>query len=244
MSVENSSRSMLARALGVLRTFQPGEPELPLSEIARRADMPKATAHRITTELVTEGILERGEKGLRLGVGLFLLGARVPRQLVLRDIALPHVQRLHHLTRGSAFVFIADPTGANAALADAVRRPHGPGHGQQTVEETQASEQAATRVLGAFGLATGAHCGAGGAGAQTAEVGRVRHQGFAVGRSATGVTGLAAPLLTAPGVAVGALAVARSQAGLDVGLAAAHLRAACAAVSGELQRSPELMSAV
>ncbi|MCY0958049.1 helix-turn-helix domain-containing protein [Streptomyces sp. H27-H5] len=76
---------MLARGLSVLRCFRPGEPELQLSEIARRADMPKATAHRIISELVEEGMLERGERGLRLGVALFALGARVPRQLTLRS---------------------------------------------------------------------------------------------------------------------------------------------------------------
>ncbi|MFH8977934.1 helix-turn-helix domain-containing protein [Streptomyces sp. NPDC017890] len=240
MSVGNSSRSMLARGLGVLRAFRPSEPELPLSEIARRADMPKATAHRITTELVKEGMLERGEKGLRLGMGLFMLGARVPRQLMLRDIALPHAQHLQRLTHGSAFIFIADPTGADPVLVDAVRHTHGPGGGQ-AVEETWASERAATGVLRAFGAEAFAHRAAR---VQRAEVDRARHQGFTVVRGATGVTGLAAPVLTALGAAAGALAVAGPQAGLDAGLAAAHLKAACAVVSRELQRSPELITAV
>ncbi|MEK8173302.1 hypothetical protein NKH77_43650 [Streptomyces sp. M19] len=89
--------------------------------------MPKATAHRIISELVKEGMLERGERGLRLGVGLFMLGARVPRQLVLRDLAFPHAEQLHRLTRGSAFIFISDTLGPDAALVDAVRRAYGPG---------------------------------------------------------------------------------------------------------------------
>ncbi|MET2715288.1 helix-turn-helix domain-containing protein [Streptomyces harbinensis] len=240
MPAGNNSRSMLARGLGVLRTFRPGELELPLSEIARRADMPKATAHRITTELVKEGMLERGEKGLRLGMGLFLLGARVPRQLMLRDIALPHAQQLYQLTRGSAYVFIADPTGADPALVDTVRHPHRPGR-RQRAEEARACEWAATGVFRAFGTGAVAHRDAP---ARSAEADRVRDQGFAVVRGANGVTGLAAPVLAASGTAAGALAVAGTPAGFDAGRAAAHLRAACAAVTRELRRSPALMSAV
>ncbi|MFC8368836.1 helix-turn-helix domain-containing protein [Streptomyces sp. CB02400] len=241
MSVDNSSRSMLARGLGVLRAFRSGEPELPLSEIARRADMPKATAHRIITELVKEGMLERGEKGLRLGMGLFMLGARVPRQLMLRDIAFPHAEQLHRLTHGSAFVFIADPTGADAALVDAVRRTHEPGRGLG-MEETRASDRAATRVFRAFGAEDDAVAGRG-ARVREVEPARVRHQGFAVVRDVPGVVGVAAPVLTASGAAAGALAVAGPQAGFHVGLAAAHLKAACAAVSRALQRNPELLTA-
>jgi DNA-binding IclR family transcriptional regulator len=233
---------MLARGLGVLRAFRPGEPELPLSEIARRADMPKATAHRIIAELVREGMLERGEKGLRLGMGLFLLGARVSRQLMLRDIALPHAQRLHRLTHGSAFVFVADPAGSDAALVDAVRGAHGPDRGPG-MEEVRASDRAATRVFRAFDaeddtvrqqpvLTRGS------------EAAVVRHQGFAVVRDVSGVTGVAAPVLTPSGAATGALAVAGSRAALDVGLASAHLRAACAAVSRALERAPELVTAL
>ncbi|GAA2264986.1 hypothetical protein GCM10010145_43560 [Streptomyces ruber] len=237
MSVDHSSRSMLARGLGVLRAFRPGEPELPLSEIARRADMPKATAHRIITELVKEGMLERGEKGLRLGMGLFMLGARVPRQLMLRTVAFPHAEQLHRLTHGSAFVFLADPTGTDAALVDAVRRAHGPGRGLG-MEETRVADRAATRVFRAFGAEedTTAHRDVR---VREAEPARVRQQGFAVVRGVTGVVGVAAPVPTAAGAAAGALAVAGPQAGLDVGLAAAHLKAACAAVSRALRRNPE-----
>jgi DNA-binding IclR family transcriptional regulator len=231
---------MLARGLGVLRAFRPGEPELPLSEIARRADMPKATAHRIIAELVREGMLERGEKGLRLGLGLFMLGARVSRQLMLRTIAHPHEEQLHRLTRGSAFLFIADPAGADAALVDAVRGAHGPDPGLG-MEESRASHRAASRVLRAFGAEhdTVVHRAARTPQDQAAAI---RRQGFAVVRDTTAVTGVAAPVLTASGAAVGALAVAGPRTRLDAGLAAAHLRTACAAVSRALQRTPELVT--
>lgn len=231
---------MLARGLSILRCFRPGELELPLSELARRADMPKATAHRIVTELVREGVLERGEKGLRLGVALFMLGARVPRQLKLRDLAFPYAEQLHHLTRGSAFVYISDALGPDAALVDAVRRVYGSGTEPGAREEGLASAQAATRILHAYSgrpvlPATTGRPGPG-------DPARVRHQGFAIVRSPGGTVGIAAPVLTASHTAAGALAVAGPQGRLQAVKAASHLRAACAAVSRALQRTPELAS--
>ncbi|QEU77761.1 IclR family transcriptional regulator [Streptomyces subrutilus] len=230
---------MLARGLSVLRCFRPGEPELQLSEIARRADMPKATAHRIISELVEEGMLERGEKGLRLGVALFMLGARVPRQLKLRSLAFPYAEQLHHVTRGSAFIFISDAFGPDAALVDAVRRAHGSGTELGVEDEAWASVQAATRIFHAF--ASGPVLPLAAAwGEAEGEAGRVRHQGFVAVRGVTGAIGIAAPVLTASSTAVGALAVTGPPGRLQVVGAVSHLRAACAAVSRALQRTPDM----
>ncbi|MBW8090336.1 MULTISPECIES: IclR family transcriptional regulator [Streptomyces] len=229
---------MLARGLCILHCFRPGESELPLSELARRADMPKATAHRIVTELVREGVLERGEKGLRLGVALFMLGARVPRQLRLRDLASPYAEQLHHRTRGSAFVFICDAFGSDAALVDTVRRAYGADDTRLGAEETWASAEAAKNVLRALGAGTVRHR----QGRRTAEgeTARARRQGFVAVRGAHTV-GIAAPVLTVSNRAVGALAVAAPQDRIQVVTAASHLRAACAAISQALRRVPELV---
>ncbi|ANW21537.1 IclR family transcriptional regulator [Streptomyces clavuligerus] len=224
---------MLARGLCILRCFGPGESELPLSEIARRAELPKATAHRLVAELVTEGLLERGEKGIRLGVALFVLGARVPGQIKFRDLAFPYAEKLHHLTRGSAFVFISGSLGPDAALVDAVRRAHGTGGGLRA-EERRASAQAATRVFRAFGGAgTPPHPDAEGNGGETD---RVRQRGIAAVRG-PGTVGVAAPVLAASGTAAGALAVAAPEGRMQVVTAASYLRAACAAVSRALRNA-------
>ncbi|MFD8416537.1 IclR family transcriptional regulator [Streptomyces sp. NPDC059650] len=233
---------MLARGLSVLRCFRPGEPELQLSEIARRADMPKATAHRIISELVDEGMLERGERGLRLGVALFALGARVPRQLKLRSLAFPYAEQLHHVTRANVFIFISDASGPDAALVDAVRRVHGGGAELGTEDEAWASVQAATRIFRAFAGDQPAPFPASW-GESEGDAGRVRHQGFVAVRSATGAVGIAAPVLTASNTAVGALAVTGPQGRLQAVGAVSHLRAACAAVSRALQRTPDMAPA-
>ncbi|MFC7308257.1 IclR family transcriptional regulator [Streptomyces monticola] len=229
---------MLARGMSILRCFRPCEPELPLSEIARRAGMPKATAHRIIAELVDEGMLERGERGLRLGVALFVLGARVPRQRKFRDLAFPYAEKLYHLTHGSVFVFIADTLGPDAALVDAVRRADRAGVRPEAEEESQISCMAATRILHAYGLTPAPPIrGARGAADEPA---RVLSQGFAVVRGTTGAVGIAAPVLTSSNAVMGALAVVGPHGRVQPAKAASHVRAMCAAVSGALQRTPEL----
>lgn len=203
--------------------------------------MPKATAHRIIAELVEEGMLERSERGLRLGVALFALGARVPRQLKLRDLAFPYVEQLHRVTRGSAFIFISDAFGPDAALVDAVHRAHGTGVDVGLEDEVRASAQAATRILRVFG-ADAASPSPGAWGSPDTETGRVRSQGFAAVRGATETIGIAAPVFTASSTAVGALAVTGPQGRLHVVSAVSHLKAACAAVSRALRRTPDLAS--
>ena len=225
MSTENGARSMLGRGLSILRCFRPDESELPLTEIARRADMPKPTAHRIISELVREGMLERGEDGLRLGVGLFMLGARVPRQLMLREIAFPYVARLHHLTRGSAFVFLADTSRPDVAMVDAVPPTHG--HG---TDEMRTALQAAARIFHACGTDDGAPSYPL-ARMIADDSTRIRQQGYAVVRAAAGTTGVAAPVLTAAGTATAALVVAGPTSQLRPRTAASHLLVACAAIS-------------
>lgn len=184
-------------------------------------------------------MLERGEKGLRLGVALFVLGARVPRQLKLRDLAFPYAEKLHQLTHGSTFVFIADVCGPDAALVDTVRRGYGAGTGLGAEEEGRASALAATRVFHAYG--ENAALPSRGPRASVEEPSRVLAQGFVIVRTATGAVGIAAPVLTASSTAVGALAVAGPQGWLHPTKAASHLRSACAAVSRALQRTPELV---
>lgn len=238
---------MLSRGLSILRCFRPGEQELQLSELARRADMPKATAHRIVVELVKEGMLERGENGLRLGVALFVLGTRVPRQLELRDLALPYAQQLRHLTQASVFVFISDVCGAEAALVDAVRRAPGGGDARGAEEESRASALAATRLFHAYG-ARAALPGvpalpARRESAPAEDPARVQAQGFVVVRSRSGAVSIAAPVLNASSSAVGALAVAGPEGRMQPVKAAWYLQAACAAVSRSLRRTPECVPA-
>ncbi|WP_371500523.1 helix-turn-helix domain-containing protein [Kitasatospora sp. NBC_00374] len=101
--------SMLTRGLALLNAFGPDDLELSLSELARRADLPKPTAHRLIAELLDSGFLERGHCGLQLGPQMHLLGARSPRDQRLRILARPLLQRLHQVS--GAAVYLSVPRG-------------------------------------------------------------------------------------------------------------------------------------
>jgi len=93
----------------VLGAFDVRHPSLGLSELARRAGLPKATVHRLAGQLVEHGFLERVDESYRLAVRLFELGQQVPRSRVLRDAALPFLEDLYVASRET--VHLAAPDG-------------------------------------------------------------------------------------------------------------------------------------
>ena len=81
---------VVRRALQLLDAFSPERSAMTLSELARHADLPLSTVHRMLRELVAGGALERGEDGAyRIGLRIWELGSLAPRGLGLRERALP-----------------------------------------------------------------------------------------------------------------------------------------------------------
>jgi DNA-binding IclR family transcriptional regulator len=103
-------KSVLARGLRLLDAFQPADEELTLAELAERTGLPKPTAYRLLTELVRWGGLERSATGYRLGMSLFMLGQRVPRQRELREAALPYLEDLYEATHENVHLAVFDET--------------------------------------------------------------------------------------------------------------------------------------
>jgi DNA-binding IclR family transcriptional regulator len=97
------------RLLAVLDAFGPRHRALSLSEISRRAGLSLSTAHRLVSELVNWGALERDANG-RYSVGLRLLelAALAPRGLELREAAFPYLDELHQRTRGNVHLGVRD----------------------------------------------------------------------------------------------------------------------------------------
>ena len=91
--------SSLSRALVLLDLFSAVDIELSISEMARRSRIPKSTTHRLVNDLITWGALERGPRGVRLGVRLFELGALVTTPSTLRELAVPYAHNLNEVTR-------------------------------------------------------------------------------------------------------------------------------------------------
>lgn len=99
--------SSVTTAIHLMKTFSEDEPELGISELAKRLGIAKSTVHRLATALLDEALLEQNpENGrYRLGIGLFSLGSQVRTRL---DVAAEAKPILHELR---------NRTGENARLA-------------------------------------------------------------------------------------------------------------------------------
>ncbi|WP_326701679.1 IclR family transcriptional regulator [Streptomyces sp. NBC_01754] len=90
---------MLEKVASILECFRPTGGPYRLTEISTRTGLAKPTVHRLVTELLRLGWLERSGTHYRLGGKLFELGALVPRRRDLREAALPFLQDLFEATR-------------------------------------------------------------------------------------------------------------------------------------------------
>jgi DNA-binding IclR family transcriptional regulator len=99
---------MLERGVHVLQAFRPTGDPLSMSEIARRTDLPKATAHRLIEELTDIGLLERRRDGYVLGRPIFELGELVPVKMRLREAALPFLEDLYEATHETIHLGVRD----------------------------------------------------------------------------------------------------------------------------------------
>lgn len=100
MARSPSGDSVLARVDRVLAAFDTESSALTVAQIARRATLPIATAHRLVAELTGLGYLERAQDNrVRLGVRLWELGSRGSRTLGLRQAALPFLETVQAVVR-------------------------------------------------------------------------------------------------------------------------------------------------
>ncbi|GAA3733227.1 IclR family transcriptional regulator [Spinactinospora alkalitolerans] len=99
---------MLKKAALLLDCFRPTGGPYRLTELAERTQLPKATVHRLTADLVRLGLLERSGAHYRLGGKLFELGSLVPRRRDLREAALPFLQDLFEATRETVHLGIRE----------------------------------------------------------------------------------------------------------------------------------------
>ncbi|MGW4489501.1 IclR family transcriptional regulator [Amycolatopsis sp. NPDC004368] len=99
---------MLDKVQHILEAFGPHDEHLSLSELARRSGVAKASVHRLAQELLRWGVLERRGSDYWLGMRLFELGQRVPRQRILRDAARPYMEDLFQTTGETVHLAVLD----------------------------------------------------------------------------------------------------------------------------------------
>lgn len=102
----SAGRSVLSRAMQILRAFDLDATFLTISQLSQRSGLPLATTHRLVGELEAFGLLERhADRTYRIGVGLWEIACRTPGILGLREIAMPYLNRVqsavgHHTQLG------------------------------------------------------------------------------------------------------------------------------------------------
>ncbi|HEV2638842.1 MAG TPA: IclR family transcriptional regulator [Actinocrinis sp.] len=108
---------VLDRAFRILSCFGPATASLPLTSLAARASLPKATASRLAHKLVELGALERAESGdYVIGLRLLEVASLAPRGHGLRETALPFMEDLHHATGQHVLLAVRD--GHEAVLVE------------------------------------------------------------------------------------------------------------------------------
>lgn len=108
----NTSRpgtSVASRVLGLLGAFDDESRSLTLSEVARRADVPVPTAHRLLGEMVSWGALVRRPSGeYVVGRRMWHLGLLAPVQSGLRQTASPFLHDIYAATLATVHLAVRD----------------------------------------------------------------------------------------------------------------------------------------
>ena len=104
------SVSVLDRVTAVFEAFGEHDEGLGVSELARRANLPKSTVSRIAADLVEQRFLDRDGDKLYLGVRLFELGQTVEQPRRLRQLALPVMTDLRDATGQTVHLAVLEGT--------------------------------------------------------------------------------------------------------------------------------------
>jgi len=104
-----AGQPVLDRAFALLAAFDTEHRAQPLSDLARRTGMPRSTALRLARKLTELGALEQLEDG-RYVIGLRLLeiASLAPRGHGLRQVAMPFMEDLFHVTRHHVLLTVRD----------------------------------------------------------------------------------------------------------------------------------------
>jgi IclR family pca regulon transcriptional regulator len=98
----------LERGLAVIRAFGAEEPELTLSDVARRTGLTRAAARRFLLTLVDLGYVRTDGKQFALTPRVLDLGYAFLSSLTLPEVAEPHLERLAAELRESSSVSVLD----------------------------------------------------------------------------------------------------------------------------------------
>lgn len=106
---EPATRSVTARALAVLDTFDTRHRRQSLASISRRSGLPLTTVHRLVHELERNAALVRGLDGdYEIGSKIWRLGILASVHADLREIALPYMEDVYALGNDAVQIAVLD----------------------------------------------------------------------------------------------------------------------------------------
>ncbi len=83
------------KAIQVMSLFSASEPRLTVTDVSRRLNMPKSTAHSLLSTLLSEGFVEKVDHdSYALGTAVIMLTQKVRVNVELRDRAAPYLREL------------------------------------------------------------------------------------------------------------------------------------------------------
>lgn len=145
----------VARALAILKAFEPQRAEMTLTELAAATDLYKSTVLRLAATLEEGGFLIRGDdRRFRPGPELWRLGALYRQSLDLGDVVRPTLRRLVEATGETASFYIRD--GNQRICLYRVNSPRAVRHHLDEGQRLPLDRGAAGHVLAAYGDGAGA----------------------------------------------------------------------------------------
>ena len=216
---ETAGRTVTARALAVLDSFDSNHRRQSLAEITRRVNLPLTTVHRLVHELEKHSALTRGADGdYEIGSKIWRLGTLASVHVELREVALPYMEDVYEFCRDAVQIAVLD--GLRTLVVDRIagsrsievlskpgsRLPlHATGVGKVLL--AFASQEVQDAVLGSLDRYTDSTITD--AATLKSQIRTIRSEGFAVSREelAPGATSVAVPLRARGGAVIAALGV-------------------------------------
>lgn len=113
----------LASALDIMLEFERGEPELRVSDLARRLGVTRNKAFRLVKTLESRGFLQRVGDHYRVGIRLLALGKLAAQPIeVLQAAARPEMEALNKETGETVYVLV--PDGSEAVCVATIESAH------------------------------------------------------------------------------------------------------------------------
>lgn len=118
-AISGADDTVLGKVRLLLGVFSGSVHTLGLTELSQRSGVSKASTFRLAEQLVEHGLLEKTDKGYRLGWWIYELGQHVPGPARLRTVARPTLVDLRAATKALA-VHLAIPHGDDVVYLDRI----------------------------------------------------------------------------------------------------------------------------